>query len=107
MHAEMLLVLLAALFVSQIVLILWKQKHPRSYNVSVKCDASLRKSGGVQLSVKFSVTQSNCLHVILFRLGNLVVHKLKSEVIFASLCYLRLFRSQYKVQCTIITYKYN
>lgn len=33
MHAEMLLVLLAALFVSQIVLILWKQKHPRSYNL--------------------------------------------------------------------------
>ena len=35
MHAEMLLVLLGALFVSQIILILWKQKHPRSYNVSL------------------------------------------------------------------------
>jgi len=33
MHAEMLLVLLGALFVSQIVLILWKQKHTRSYNM--------------------------------------------------------------------------
>jgi len=33
MHAEMLLVLVGALFVSQILLIVWKQKHPRSYNV--------------------------------------------------------------------------
>lgn len=33
MHAEMLLILFGALFVSQILLILWKQKHARSYNV--------------------------------------------------------------------------
>lgn len=33
MHAEMLLVLFGMLFLSQIVLIIWKTKHARSYNI--------------------------------------------------------------------------
>lgn len=33
MHAEMLLILMGALFLSQIGLITWKHKHPRSYNL--------------------------------------------------------------------------
>lgn len=35
MHAEMVLILVATLVVAQIVLVQWKQRHHRSYNVSV------------------------------------------------------------------------
>lgn len=35
MHAEMVLILIATLVVAQIVLVQWKQRHCRSYNVSV------------------------------------------------------------------------
>lgn len=34
MHAEMVLILMATLLVAQIVLVQWKQRHHRSYNVS-------------------------------------------------------------------------
>lgn len=34
MHAEMVLILVATLIVAQIVLVQWKQRHHRSYNVS-------------------------------------------------------------------------
>ncbi len=34
MHAEMVLILIATLVVAQIVLVQWKQRHCRSYNVS-------------------------------------------------------------------------
>ena len=34
MHAEMVLILIATLVVAQIVLVQWKQRHHRSYNVS-------------------------------------------------------------------------
>jgi len=34
MHAEMVLILIATLVVAQIVLVQWKQRHSRSYNVS-------------------------------------------------------------------------
>lgn len=34
MHAEMLLILVATLLVAQMVLVQWKQRHLRSYNVS-------------------------------------------------------------------------
>lgn len=34
MHAEMILILIATLVVAQIVLVQWKQRHGRSYNVS-------------------------------------------------------------------------
>lgn len=33
MHAEMVLILVATLAVAQIVLVQWKQRHHRSYNV--------------------------------------------------------------------------
>lgn len=35
MHAEMVLILIATLVVAQLLLVQWKQRHPRSYNVSV------------------------------------------------------------------------
>ena len=34
MHAEMVLILVATLLVAQIVLVQWRQRHHRSYNVS-------------------------------------------------------------------------
>lgn len=34
MHAEMVMILVATLVVAQIVLVQWKQRHHRSYNVS-------------------------------------------------------------------------
>lgn len=34
MHAEMVMILIATLVVAQIVLVQWKQRHHRSYNVS-------------------------------------------------------------------------
>lgn len=34
MHAEMVLILIATLVVAQLLLVQWKQRHPRSYNVS-------------------------------------------------------------------------
>lgn len=34
MHAEMVVILIATLVVAQIVLVQWKQRHHRSYNVS-------------------------------------------------------------------------
>lgn len=33
MHAEMVLILVATLVLAQIVLVQWKQRHQRSYNV--------------------------------------------------------------------------
>uniref|UniRef100_A0A7M4FHV2 Ring finger protein 121 n=1 Tax=Crocodylus porosus TaxID=8502 RepID=A0A7M4FHV2_CROPO len=35
MHAEMVLILIATLVVAQLLLVQWKQRHPRSYNVSI------------------------------------------------------------------------
>ena len=35
MHAEMVLILIATLVVAQLLLVQWKQRHPRSSNVSV------------------------------------------------------------------------
>ncbi|KAI2561550.1 ring finger protein 121 [Homo sapiens] len=32
MHAEMVLILIATLVVAQLLLVQWKQRHPRSYN---------------------------------------------------------------------------
>ncbi|MCJ8747675.1 hypothetical protein PDJAM_G00156030 [Pangasius djambal] len=36
MHAEMVLILIATLVVAQIVLVQWKQRHCRSYTVSLR-----------------------------------------------------------------------
>ncbi|MEJ1274135.1 hypothetical protein NN561_005013 [Cricetulus griseus] len=33
MHAEMVLILIATLVVAQLLLVQWKQRHPRSYNL--------------------------------------------------------------------------
>ncbi|XP_008947379.1 PREDICTED: RING finger protein 121, partial [Merops nubicus] len=33
MHAEMVLILIATLVVAQLLLVQWKQRHPRSYNM--------------------------------------------------------------------------
>lgn len=33
MHAEMVLILIVTLVVAQLVLVQWKQRHPKSYNV--------------------------------------------------------------------------
>lgn len=41
MHAEMVLILIATLVVAQLLLVQWKQRHPRSYNVSVSHTAVL------------------------------------------------------------------
>ena len=41
MHAEMVLILIATLVVAQLLLVQWKQRHPRSYNVSVSHAAVL------------------------------------------------------------------
>lgn len=40
MHAEMVLILIVTLVVAQLVLVQWKQRHPKSYNVSHKRCAS-------------------------------------------------------------------
>ncbi|XP_015685548.1 RING finger protein 121-like, partial [Protobothrops mucrosquamatus] len=34
MHAEMVLILIATLVVAQLLLVQWKQRHPRSYNLA-------------------------------------------------------------------------
>lgn len=34
MHAEMVLILIVTLIIAQLVLVQWKQRHPKSYNVS-------------------------------------------------------------------------
>ncbi|XDV39232.1 hypothetical protein PO909_008496 [Leuciscus waleckii] len=34
MHAEMVLILIVTLVIAQLVLVQWKQRHPKSYNVS-------------------------------------------------------------------------
>lgn len=49
MHAEMVLILIATLVVAQIVLVQWKQRHHRSYNVS----AASREAKGTDLSLFF------------------------------------------------------
>lgn len=36
MHAEMVLILIVTLVVAQLVLVQWKQRHPKSYNVRHK-----------------------------------------------------------------------
>lgn len=33
MHAEMVLILIVTLVIAQLVLVQWKQRHPKSYNV--------------------------------------------------------------------------
>lgn len=40
MHAEMVLILIATLVVAQIVLVQWKQRHCRSYTVSLSAELS-------------------------------------------------------------------
>lgn len=37
MHAEMMLVLIVTLFVAQIILVQWRQRHFRSYQVTILC----------------------------------------------------------------------
>ncbi|KAL0629560.1 RING finger protein 121 [Plecturocebus cupreus] len=46
MHAEMVLILIATLVVAQLLLVQWKQRHPRSYNVSFRLP-TLECSGAV------------------------------------------------------------
>lgn len=46
MHAEMVLILIATLVVAQLLLVQWKQRHPRSYNVSVPHAAVLSPRPG-------------------------------------------------------------
>lgn len=36
MHAEMVLILIVTLVIAQLVLVQWKQRHPKSYNVRHK-----------------------------------------------------------------------
>lgn len=55
MHAEMVLILIATLVVAQIVLVQWKQRHHRSYNVS----AASREAKGTDLSLFFMVKTTN------------------------------------------------
>lgn len=38
MHAEMVLILIVTLVIAQLVLVQWKQRHPKSYNVSQYLD---------------------------------------------------------------------
>lgn len=46
MHAEMVLVLLAALILGQVVLVFWRNKHPRSYQVrSARASPEVVKAG--------------------------------------------------------------
>lgn len=40
MHAEMVLILIVTLVVAQLVLVQWKQRHPKSYNVRHKSHTS-------------------------------------------------------------------
>lgn len=37
MHAEMMLILIVTLFVAQIILVQWRQRHFRSYQVTILC----------------------------------------------------------------------
>lgn len=40
MHAEMVLILIVTLVIAQLVLVQWKQRHPKSYNVRHKTSLS-------------------------------------------------------------------
>lgn len=46
MHAEMVLILVATLLVAQIVLVQWKQRHQRSYNVGSSISSAPRTRTG-------------------------------------------------------------
>lgn len=50
MHAEMVLILIVTLVVAQLVLVQWKQRHPKSYNVrhNSKCVECLKLLCGVE-----------------------------------------------------------
>lgn len=43
MHAEMVLILVATLAVAQVVLVQWKQRHHRSYNVGATMTTETNK----------------------------------------------------------------
>lgn len=45
MHAEMVLILIATLVVAQLLLVQWKQRHSRSYNVSGRSGCLLSAAG--------------------------------------------------------------
>lgn len=42
MHAEMVLILIVTLVIAQLVLVQWKQRHPKSYNVSEHLHSSVQ-----------------------------------------------------------------
>lgn len=44
MHAEMVLILIVTLVVAQLVLVQWKQRHSKSYNVRHPSDLKLYQS---------------------------------------------------------------
>lgn len=52
MHAEMVLILIVTLVVAQLVLVQWKQRHSKSYNVSCtsRMFEPLRKGSEISLS---------------------------------------------------------
>uniref|UniRef100_A0A3B4ASH2 Uncharacterized protein n=1 Tax=Periophthalmus magnuspinnatus TaxID=409849 RepID=A0A3B4ASH2_9GOBI len=49
MHAEMVLILVATLVVAQIVLVQWKQRHLRSYNVTTTALSLFKKHTTLRL----------------------------------------------------------
>lgn len=59
MHAEMVMILVATLVVAQIVLVQWKLRHHRSYNVSVRARARVT-SGCLTLVVLSWSRWSRC-----------------------------------------------
>lgn len=59
MHAEMVLILIATLVVAQIVLVQWKQRHCRSYNVS-----AILYSLGLLTSQCFNIKLMNIVDIV-------------------------------------------
>ncbi len=65
MHAEMVLILIVTLVVAQLVLVQWKQRHPKSYNVRhKKCSSFVCKA--LFSKHKLLLVVSLCLMVITF-----------------------------------------
>lgn len=61
MHAEMVLILIVTLVVAQIVLVQWKQRHFRSYQVSclISLTVSALLSASQSLELEFKMIVSN------------------------------------------------
>lgn len=70
MHAEMVLILIATLVIAQLVLVQWKQRHSKSYNVRHKIHVKLRLLHMHLRNVKrynlIGCVSSNICHVTFF-----------------------------------------